>query len=582
MDLSSVVRYYVDRMLKEVPGMKVLLLDADTTRIVSTVYSQSEILEQEVYLVERLDADRRDQLFHLKAVCFLRPTRENIARIRRELREPCYGEYNMYFTNRVEDMRLQDLAEGDSKELVSQVQEFFGDFVVMDPQHFCIPLPRSHVVLQPFSWDYANSTDAVTRMTEGLASLTLSLRRRFNIRYQRNSEACEKLAQSLHHLTTVEERGLFDFGSRGQEASPLVLILDRKDDPVTPLLLQWTYQAMVHELIGLDTNRVDLSHIPGVKKDFQEAVLSYRQDEFFHKNMYANFGDIGSAVKELVDEFQKQTTNTKRINTIEDMQNFVENFSEFSAAQRNAGKHVTIMSELSRLVDARTLMQVSSMEQEVVCSAGNLMQHYEAVLSLVLGQGLTDADKVRLVMLFSLRYEREGRAQTSDLLQRMQETGVARQLLGLVRTLLLNCGQEKRVGDLFSDMTFSSRFATLAKQNLKGVENVYTQHTPLLMQTLESVAKGRLKDAEYPSIDKSAMPPQPAKVQAPKLVVIFIVGGTTYEEARAVTELNAQSDRHEGWASGIKFVLGGTSVQNSTSFMHDLAEMSMNQKMYST
>lgn len=41
------------------------------------------------------------------------------------------------------------------------------------------------------------------------------------------------------------------------------------------------------------------------------------------------------------------------------MQNFVENFSEFSAAQRNAGKHVTIMSELSRLVDARTLMQVS-------------------------------------------------------------------------------------------------------------------------------------------------------------------------------------------------------------------------------
>ena len=77
------------------------------------------------------------------------------------------------------------------------------------------------------------------------------------------------------------------------------------------------------------------------------------------------------------------------------------------------------------------------------------------------------ACRVRLVMLFSLRYEREGRAQTSDLLQRMQETGVARQLLGLVRTLLLNCGQEKRVGDLFSDMTFSSRFATLAKQNLK-------------------------------------------------------------------------------------------------------------------
>ncbi len=95
-----------------------------------------------------------------------------------------------------------------------------------------------------------------------------------------------------------------------------------------------------------------------VKKDFQEIVLSARQDEFYRKHMYANFGDIGAAVKDLVDEFQKQSTSSRNINTIEDMQNFVENFSEFSAAQRNTGKHVTLMSELSRLVDARTLMQV--------------------------------------------------------------------------------------------------------------------------------------------------------------------------------------------------------------------------------
>ena len=65
-DLAAVVRGYVERMLREVPGMKALLLDAETTQIVSTVYSQSEILEQEVYLVERLDAESNDQLLHLK------------------------------------------------------------------------------------------------------------------------------------------------------------------------------------------------------------------------------------------------------------------------------------------------------------------------------------------------------------------------------------------------------------------------------------------------------------------------------------------------------------------------------------
>ena len=75
--------------------------------------------------------------------------------------------------------------------------------------------------------------------------------------------------------------------------------------------------------------------------------------------------------------------------------------------------------------------------------------------------------RLRLVALFALRYEREGRAQTSDLLQRLSEFGLPRPQLGLVRTLLTHCGSDKRVADLFSDRTFSSRFATLAKQNLK-------------------------------------------------------------------------------------------------------------------
>ena len=34
-----------------------------------------------------------------------------------------------------------------------------------------------------------------------------------------------------------------------------VLILDRRDDPVTPLLNCWTYQAMIHELLGIKNNR---------------------------------------------------------------------------------------------------------------------------------------------------------------------------------------------------------------------------------------------------------------------------------------------------------------------------------------
>lgn len=40
-----------------------------------------------------------------------------------------------------------------------------------------------------------------------------------------------------------QESGLFDF--RRSEVSPLLLVVDRRDDPVTPLLNQWTYQVVM-------------------------------------------------------------------------------------------------------------------------------------------------------------------------------------------------------------------------------------------------------------------------------------------------------------------------------------------------
>lgn len=45
------------------------------TGIVSMVYTQSEILQKEVYLFERIDSPNREIMKHLKAICFLRPTK---------------------------------------------------------------------------------------------------------------------------------------------------------------------------------------------------------------------------------------------------------------------------------------------------------------------------------------------------------------------------------------------------------------------------------------------------------------------------------------------------------------------------
>lgn len=38
---------------------------------------------------------------------------------------------------------------------------------------------------------------------------------------------------------------------------------------------------MVHELLGINNNRIDLSRVPGISKDLREVVLSAENDEFY-------------------------------------------------------------------------------------------------------------------------------------------------------------------------------------------------------------------------------------------------------------------------------------------------------------
>ncbi len=96
-------------------GMKVLLLDAVTTQVVAMVYSQSQILEKEVYLVERMDADH-EPMQHLKAVYFIRPTKENIQTLSTEIARPRFSEYHVFFCSICPNELLQQLAAADEHE----------------------------------------------------------------------------------------------------------------------------------------------------------------------------------------------------------------------------------------------------------------------------------------------------------------------------------------------------------------------------------------------------------------------------------------------------------------------------------
>jgi hypothetical protein len=53
--LIDVAKDYVDCMLKETQGRKALIMDSEILNIVSMVYSRTAILQQEVFLISKID-----------------------------------------------------------------------------------------------------------------------------------------------------------------------------------------------------------------------------------------------------------------------------------------------------------------------------------------------------------------------------------------------------------------------------------------------------------------------------------------------------------------------------------------------
>ncbi|OMP11403.1 Sec1-like protein [Corchorus olitorius] len=377
MVLVSAVRDYINRMLQDISGMKVLILDSQT----------SELLQKEVFLVELIDSisKSKESMSHLKAVYFLRPTSENIQHMRRQLSNPRFGEYHLFFSNMLKDTQIHLLADSDEQE------EFYADFVAIDPCHFTLNMPSNHHYMLPAVMDPSSL-----------------------------QQFCDR---------TVD--------------------VDRRDDPVTPLLNQWTYQAMVHELIGIQDNKVDLRGIGKLPKDQQEVVLSSEQDAFFKANMYENFGDIGMNIKRMVDDFQQVAKSNQNIQTIEDMAKFVDNYPEYRKMHGNVSKHVTLVTEMSKIVEERKLMMVSETEQELACNGGQVAA-FEAVTNLLNNESISDIDRLRLVILYALRYEKESPVQLMQLFNKLASRS-AKYKPGLVQFLLKQAGVDKRTGDLYGN-----------------------------------------------------------------------------------------------------------------------------------
>ncbi|KAL0250246.1 hypothetical protein I308_102419 [Cryptococcus tetragattii IND107] len=577
MDVTKAVQTYLFKMISQVPGMKVLLLDSHTTPIVSLITTQSELLSHEVYLVDRIDNNSREALNHLSCIAFLSPSNSSIEALKTELAKPRYGNYWLFFSNILSKMQIEEMASVDELEVVKEVQEYFADYLAHYPSHWSLTQaalaygsdgPPNPPVYLPSPLHLPPPT--LNSHLNTILSVLLSLKKRPVIRWERMSQAGRMLAQAVSgEMSQGKYRDLFEFrGTQGP--SPLLLILDRRNDPVTPLLTQWTYQAMVHELFGITNGRVHLDS--ETKPELRDLILSPASDPFYSETLFSNFGDLGASIASYVSSYQSRNAaltggkSTNRLETVADMKRFVEEYPEFKRLGGNVSKHVTIVGELSKVVERDGLLEVSEVEQSLASQESHAAD-LKSVMTLLGSSKVPSPNKLRLAILYALRYQKSPSAQIPQVVSTLISNGVPPERARLVYAMLNFAGADIRQDDLFMNENFFSRGKSALK-GLKGVENVFTQHTPHLSQTLDLLLKGRLRETSYPFLEGD----ESARTQRPQDIIIFMLGGTTYEEARAVALLNQKlASDPAGGPGGTRILLGGSTIHNSSSFL-DMVE----------
>jgi len=314
---------------------------------------------------------------------------------------------------------------------------------------------------------------------------------------------------------------------------------------------------MVHELLGVLNGRVNLTMVPDIGPELSEITLTTSTDPFFQAHYLATFGDLGTSLANYVQSYQSRSLaqSPSAINSITDMKRFVEEYPEFRKLGGNVSKHVALVGELSRLVERDHLLDVGEIEQGLATSSGC---DFKIVQALVSSNAVPAWNKLRIVVLYALRYQKTQTSNIGTLINLLLSNGVSPEEARLVYVFLNIAGSDQRQDDLFSTESLLAKGRSALK-GLKGVENVYTQHNPHLSQTLENLFKGRLKETSYPFHDGAGAN---LGLQRPQDIIIFMVGGTTYEEARTIALLNQDSA-----STGTRVLLGGTCVHNSSSYL---------------
>ncbi|KKY13716.1 putative sec1 family superfamily [Phaeomoniella chlamydospora] len=440
-----------------------------------------------------------------------------------------------------------------------------------------------------------------------IVSICVSLGEHPIVRYYRPRNPTHEAGVLCSHLARFvqEELDLFaryhpEFPPQSPRPRGVLLITDRSLDLFSPLVHEFTYQALALDVLPIsDGDKVTYKYISnqGRPNEEEKHVDIGEKDKIWVANRHMHMKDL---LEKLVADFNKFRAENPQfadnddeaatnVNTIKDM---LVGLSGFQEGKEGFALHLEMAEKCVKIFQDRKLLDVGSVEQSL--STG-LDEDYrkprnmaEQVVRLLDDDSVTRDDRLRLLLLY-LMY-RNGLL-PGDIQKLLAHAQLPPQNGEVIQNLdLLGVRVNKPLKDAAPppQPVIAVKAPTMPLED----ENTLSRFEPTLKSILQEQIKGTLDQSIFPftKVDpndtmmgpqgdsqaslRSAKPTwarsRPSANEPRQRVLVFMAGGATYAESRACYEVSQSMSRD--------VILTTSHMLTPKLFMRQLGDLSIDRR----
>uniref|UniRef100_A0A0E0JZF8 SNARE-interacting protein KEULE n=1 Tax=Oryza punctata TaxID=4537 RepID=A0A0E0JZF8_ORYPU len=559
---------------------KVLIMDKLTVKIMSYSCKMADITDEGVSLVEDL-YKRRQPLPSLDAIYFIQPTKENIGMFLNDMS----GRNPLYKNSPIQKELVAQIKK-DSSVLprIGALSEMNLEYFAIDSQGFTTDHERAlEELFSENALDSHKYNACLNTMATRISTVFASMREfpRVHYRVAKTIDASvtttlrdlvpTKLAAAVWNCLSKLKTSIPDYP---QTETCELLIVDRSVDQIAPIIHEWTYDAMCHDLLCMDGNKY-VHEVPSRNGSSTERrdVLLEDHDPIWVELRHAHIADLLNCSKQELGERYP----------IEICKIWFKLFH----------------SKLNNIIREQGLRDVGQLEQDL---------------------GVSRENKLRLLMIYAAINPEKFESDKGEKL--MQLAGLSTDDMIAVSNMRCLCGPDTKKS---SGGGFTLKFDVHKKKHglrkeRTGEESAWalSRFYPVLEDLIEKLSKGELPKDEYycmndpsPSFHglpmSSSVRTSPAHQPAHSMrsrrtggtwarprgsddgyssdsvlkhsssdfkklgqrIFVFVIGGATRSELRAVHKLTSKLKR--------EVILGSSSLDDPPQFITKLKMMSVDE-----